>query len=215
MKKQFSSLVLLLLIIGISYNAHTSIVYVSDNRFIDNSLSSSGPVTPSPAFSDFNSSLVVGASGSVQNTVLTGSSMSGSGSAYTPGMSGAVTSNFAVTFSVDELTNFSLSGTIETHWFLASSVGVSLQVNGIPTNYFSFTDSDVSNMGVSPFSFDGQFSPDKTYTLDLWANGSETGDFDVEWNFNLTTTPVPIPASAWLFVSGLMGLFGMKRLSRR
>ena len=216
MSKLIRSLAALLFMVALSCKAHASIAYISDNRFIDHSLNAGGAVAPSPAFSDFNSSLEIGGAGAFQNTILNSSVMSGNGSTYARdaalGNGADATSNFSVTFSVDELTDFSLTGSIETHWYLASSIGVSLQVDGVTTNFFSFTDSDVSGMGVSLFSFDGQFSPDKTYVLDLWSYAAESGDFNQDWTFNLTTTSaVPVPASIWLLGSGLIGLLTFAR----
>ena len=203
----------LFLMVCINSNAYSSIIYISDNRFIDHSLNAGGPITPSGAFSDFSSSLVFGDVAAFQDTALTSNTMSGNGTTYarSNGIAQA-NSDFSITFTVDELTDFSLSGSIETHWFLDSSVGVSLQIDGIATNFFSFTDSDVFNEGVSTFNFDGQFLLDNTYTLDLWSYAGESGEFDQDWIFNLnTTSAVPVPASAWLMASGLLGLIGVAR----
>ena len=44
-----------------------------------------------------------------------------------------------------------------------------------------------------------------------WLNGSKTEEYPAEVGYLHTTSPVPIPAAAWLFGSGLIGLIGLAR----
>lgn len=44
-----------------------------------------------------------------------------------------------------------------------------------------------------------------------WAFDWRLGD---HWDFNMELSAVPLPAAAWLFITGLMGLFGFRRFTR-
>lgn len=58
---------------------------------------------------------------------------------------------------------------------------------------------DILEAGIESFSFSG----DLTFEL--------TDSKGINYSGAVLTTVVPIPASAWLFVSGLLGLVGMQR----
>lgn len=204
------------LLLGASAS-HAAIVYISDDRYIENTSSITGPVTPSPAFSDFDASFTAfsGDSGVAQISTLTSSNMSGSGTAFdrNPGGDGVESySVFDVTFTVDQDTDISLTGTIETHWFLPSTIGVSLQIVGQSQNYFSFGDGDVNSQGVSAYSFQDRLTPGNTYHLVLFSYADESGPYDMNWSLNLDAVPaVPVPAAAWIMLSGLLTLIGVSR----
>jgi len=150
----------------------------------------------------------------LQNTTLTANTMSGSGSTYAGfdamnyGAEG--TSQFAVTFGVDQLSDFSLTGSLDTGWWGGSDLYVTLKENG--SEIFGLSMWDLPTDGVNPFNFDGQFSTGNTYELILYSYSYDSNYYDEKWTFNLTTTPaVPIPAAVWLFGSGLLGLIGIAR----
>lgn len=213
MKKSRSAIAFSMLM-GMAYNAHAAIVYISDGRYINHTMNASGPITPSPAYSDFNVDWWAWEAGAFQNTTLTNSTMSGNGSTYAgydAMLYGAeATSVFSVTFSVDQLTDFSLAGSLDTNWYFGSQLYMELRENG--ASMFSYTDSDALDTGVNPFGFNGQFVQGNTYQLYLYSFSSESDYYYETWDFDLTTSPaVPVPAAAWLFASGLAGLVGISK----
>lgn len=210
MQRSYSAIAFSLLV-GMAYNAQAAIVYVSDDRYINHTMNGAGPITPSPAYSDFNVNWWAWEAGAFQNTTLTSDTMSGNGSTYAgydAQFYGAeATSVFSVTFSVDRLTDFWLTGFLDTNWYFGSQLYMELSENG--ASMYAYTDSDALNIGVNPFSFDGQFVPGSTYQLLLYSFASESDYYNETWDFDLTTAPVvPVPAAAWLFVTGLAGLLG-------
>ena len=40
----------------------------------------------------------------------------------------------------------------------------------------------------------------------------QTGPENTGYTLDFVVSPVPLPAAAWLFISGLLGLFGVKRM---
>ena len=66
--------------------------------------------------------------------------------------------------------------------------------------FFDLSPIDILEPGIESFSFSG----DLTYT-------GYDGKNILYSSVLTTTTVVPLPASAWLFVSGLLGLVGMQR----
>jgi len=61
------------------------------------------------------------------------------------------------------------------------------------------------------FAFDGQFVEGNTYQLVL-NSFSEDSDYYLEtWQFDLTTSAIPVPAAVWLFGSGLFSLIVVAR----
>lgn len=215
--KESRSRLALTMLIGVTCNANAAIVYLSDDRYIDHTMNTAGPVTPSSAYSDFNAEWWAWEAGAFQNTMLTDTGMSGGGSTYAgfdaQNYGAEATSVFSVDFSVDQLTDFSLTGYLDTNWYFGSQLFMELRENG--AYMFSYTDSDATNTGINPFSFDGQFMQGNTYQLYLYSFSSESDYYYETWDFNLTTTPaVPVPAAAWLFASGLAGLVGIARRKR-
>ena len=65
----------------------------------------------------------------------------------------------------------------------------------------------------------GEFNPGSTDQLisGIYVNGNASPFFDItgggSGSFNISLTIIPIPASVWLFGSGLIGLIGV--ISRR
>ncbi|MBU1193092.1 MAG: VPLPA-CTERM sorting domain-containing protein [Gammaproteobacteria bacterium] len=201
-------------LMGMACNAQAAIVYLSDDRYIDHTMNGAGPITPSPAYSDFNVNWWAWEAGAFQNTTLTSGTMSGNGSTYAgydaQSYGAEATSVFSVTFSVDQLTDFSLTGFLDTNWYFGSQLYMNLSENG--TSMYGYTDSDALNLGINPFSFDGQFAQGNIYQLYLYSFSSESDYYYETWDFDLTTSPaVPVPAAAWLFVSGLAGLIGVAK----
>ena len=212
--KKSSSAIAVSMLMGMAHNAQAAIVYLSDDRYINHTMNVAGPITPSPAYSDFNVDWWAWEAGAFQSTALTSSNMSGNGSTYAgydAMLYGAeATSVFSVTFAVDQLTDFSLNGFLDTNWWFGSQLFVELRENG--AYMFSYTDSDALDLGVNPFSFGGQFVQGNIYQLYLSSFSSDSDYYNETWNFNLTTTPaVPVPAAVWLFASGLVGLIGIAK----
>lgn len=47
------------------------------------------------------------------------------------------------------------------------------------------------------------------YSISMWAgSATQTGSFSLDYSIELNVTSVPVPAAAWLFASGLLGLVG-------
>lgn len=216
MKNKTSCLLCLFSLFIVSINAQAALVYQADNRYTDHThpaILPYGLVTPDTPFADFYDSRFLEA-GTFQSSVLTSSTMSGTGS--TSGtqdsfLAGAFsTSTFNVTFTVDELTNFSLSGHLDAD-FDVGLLSVSLFENGI--NIFSVEPTDFAGIGINPYSYSGQFSTGNNYRLVAISDFSELGNgYNEEWQLDLqTTSAVPVPGAVWLFGSGLLGLTGIAR----
>lgn len=68
--------------------------------------------------------------------------------------------------------------------------------------------------------YDSQFWSDENFGLGTPFSGFEGGsfasfDYNLSLNGTVATTVVPVPAAVWLFGSGLIGLVGAARRSRR
>ena len=189
----------------VSLNAAASIVYVTDARYTILYTTTEHLQTPSVPFGAFNSNMWGFEAGTYQNSSMNSTSITGAGSTYAGldashyGASGR--SVFDVTFTVDQLTNFSLSGALTTTY--AEVVSATLLANG--TAIFSAEPYD------GAFSLDGQFSTDTQYQLIMVSATTFSDYLNEGWDFNLTTTPVPVPGALWLLGSGILGLFGIMR----
>jgi len=213
MLEKTMKVVLFLSLSGAVFNANSAIVYQSDNRYINHTMATGGPFTPATPYADFNNNWWAYEAGAFQNTTLTSSTMSGSGWTYAGldatnyGAEG--TSQFSVTFGVDQLTDFSLTGNLDTSLWGAGDLYVSLKENG--SEIFGLSVWDLPTSGVNPFNFNGQFTVGNTYNLTLYSYTYDSDYYDEKWTFNLNTTVVPVPAAVWLFGSGLLGLIGVAR----
>ena len=195
-----------------SFSANADIQYTLDKRFVywDGP---SGPVTktPTPAFSDFVADAWAYEAGSYQDSTLTSSYMSGYGDTYAGpdaafNYGATAQSEFSVTFNVDELNDFSLTGYLDYQYAAPGEVAVTLKENG--TNIF-YTDS------LGDFIFDGQFVVGAEYQLIATSYTAFSDYYYEAWQFDLTTSPVPVPAAVWLFGSGLLGLIGAARRRKK
>jgi len=214
MKKSISA-ILFTLLLGAAYCAQASIIYLSDDRSLKHS--SGTTVTPSAPYADFNRNWWAWEAGAFQNTSLTATGMSGTGSTYAGSDAthyGAnAISSFSVTFSVDQLSNYMLTGALNAIYY-DSGVSVKLWENG--TEIFA-SDPYATNYwgdGSGNFSQNGQFIAGNTYKLDLYSYAIYSDYHYESWQFNLATTPVPVPAAVWLLGSGLLGLVGFARKRR-
>ena len=192
--------------------ANADLIYLDDNRYINHTRG--GTYTPSAPLADFNESWWAYEAGAFQNSVISSTGMSGSGSTYAGfdamnyGADGI--SRFDVSFSVDQLTDFSLSGSLDTVGYSDGNLFVSLLENG--TEIFGLDIWSLTGNGPNPFDFSGQFSTGNTYQLILQSNTYDSDYYNETWAFNLTTvSAVPVPAAAWLFTSGLLSLFMLTR----
>jgi len=204
----------LLILVNISHNAHSSILYVSDDRSITHT--ANGIFTPDTPFADFNATTSDQFGLANQVSSLTSSSMSGMGTnmltdeGWFPQLI-STESRFSVTFTVDRVTDFSLNGFFDTPWLSSEQPSVMLTENG--NDLVNLTAWDLPGAAwdrVVNFGYSGQFNTGNTYQLLLLTNGAPTGG-NQTWDFNLNTTAVPLPAGVWLFGSGLFGLIGIAR----
>lgn len=204
--------ILFFCLFGAMANAYSAITYQSDDRYIYHSKATPTKMTPTTPYADFDRNWWAWEAGAFQKSAVTSNSMTGNGRTYAGqdamhyGASG--TSEFSVTFGVDQLTDFSLSGNLDSAVFFGGDLFVTLKENG--TNIFSKSAWDFAP-GVNPFSFGGQFSTGNTYQLILHSDTYDSSYYNEAWDFNLATTPVPAPAAAWLLGSGLFGLIGVAR----
>jgi hypothetical protein len=90
------------------------------------------------------------------------------------------------------------------------SYTLSIDVNGT-----IFTDSDDSSLDGAVFIFeDGlltNFDYQNTSFSSLGITFDDKGFMAGQWDTTATITAVPVPAAAWLFGSGLIGLVGLAR----
>ena len=211
MLKNCMKIVTFISLIAAMASANADIIYQADGRYVDHT-KATGPYTPAAPFADFTKDWWAFEAGTYQSSALTSSSMSGTGSTYAGydamlyGAHGI--SVFSVTFGVDTLSDFSLDGSLDTNWY-DSSLYVSLLENG--NEIFGLDAQYAANPGLNPFNFAGQFTVGNTYELVLLSSSFDSDYYDEEWQFNLTTSPVPVPAAAWLFGSGLLGLASIAR----
>jgi hypothetical protein len=208
MMKKLSTYAVLFSLSILTNAANADLIYLDDNRYINHSIG--GTYTPSTPYADFDKNWWAYEAGALQNSVISNTAMSGSGSTYAGfdamdyGADG--TSRFDVSFGVDQLTDFSLTGSLDTIGYSDGNLYVSLLENG--TEIFGRDMWSLAANGPDPFSFAGQFSTGNTYQLILQSNTYGSDYYDETWAFNLTTvSAVPVPAAVWLFASGLFSLF--------
>jgi len=192
-------------------SASADIIYQSDDRYINHGIG--GTFTPTTPYADFVDDWWAYEAGAFQNSSMSATSMSGSGWSYAGfdamnyGADG--TSVFSTRFGVDELTDFSFSGSLDTG-FYGGYMYVTLTEDG--TDIFTLNSDDLSIDGVNPFSYNGQFSVGSEYQLTLSSYADDTNYYDEKWIFELNTvSAVPIPSAIWLFGSGLLTLIGFSR----
>jgi len=217
MIKSIVNSILALFMLMVSVSANSAIVYQADDRYIDHGIG--GTFTPAAPYADFNKEWWAYEAGAFQNTVIGSTGMSGSGSTYAgfdaAGYGADANSVFSVSFEVDQLTDFSLTGSLDSNLY-DSYVSVSLMENGV--SLFSMDSNDLIDFyspGVmlTPFSYAGQFDAGNRYQLILSSYSFDSDYYSEEWKFDLATTSVvPVPAALWLFGSGFILLAGvMKR----
>ena len=195
-------------------NADAAIVYQSDGRYIHHSMG--GTFTPTASYANFNIDWWAWEAGAAQQSMLQSQWMQGNGSAYM-GFDAAAeygiqtASVFSVDFTVDQLTDFILTGSLSTGGAGGSELYATLSENG--TEIFRFDGNNIANIGDNPFSTNGQFIAGSTYRLVLVSDAYwDTGYYPEAWQFDLTTTgEVPLPAAAWLLAVGLMGVLRVAR----
>lgn len=196
---------LLALLLFVSMNAGASIVYITDARYTRLYTVTEHLQTPATAFGAFNSSMFGFEAGTSQNSSMDSTSITGAGTTYAGsdalhyGSSGR--SVFDVTFTVDQVMNFSLSGSM-TDYFYEGSLTGTLLANG--SEIFSAPYDGA-------FSFSGQLTVGTQYQLIMSSATRFTNYDNVGWQFNLTASPVPVPGAIWLLGSGILGLFGVAR----
>jgi hypothetical protein len=195
---------ILCLLFFVCTNASASILYINDGRFVNLTTGGGHLLTPTTPFGSFNVNISGSEAGAFQNSSMDNTSMTGTGTTYAgadASLYGATgRSVYDVTFAVDQLTNFSLNGS--TTNFLSTVSGSLLANGGV---IFATPSSD----GV--FSFNGLLTPGTQYQLKMDSFTSYSDYQNVGWQFDLKTSPVPVPAAAWLLGSGLLGLIGVAR----
>lgn len=199
-------------LLAATFSANSAIIYQADDRYINHG--QGGTFTPSVDYADFVDDYWAWETGAFQNTSVNSTGMSGSGSTYA-GLDATnygydSTSVFSVSFGVDELTDFSLNGSLDTLGYSDSFLSVTLKENGL--ELFALDSYDLISDGVNQFSYSGQFNAGSDYQLILSSQSYNSDYYSEEWKFNLqTTSVVPVPAAVWLFGSGLIALVGFSR----
>ena len=125
--------------------------------------------------------------------------------------------NLSVEFEVDIPQSFDLSGVVSSPDFSGFPFGqadVSLRSQDGSFN-ISFS-TPFFDGGTTPFDLSGTLFPN-IYTLSANANiganafNEEAVNGAAEFSLEFNVAPVPIPAAAWLFGAGLLGLVGIAR----
>jgi len=124
--------------------------------------------------------------------------------AGTPALTGNVTGALPGTVSINNTTQWNDYFQQVT---FGSNVQFALTLSGSPNNsfYLSFYSAD----GITPV-LTNDTTNGFAATIDLNANGAVVNNLSNQVSVQAT----PIPAAAWLFVSGLMGLAGLRRKSK-
>jgi len=214
-----------------SVNANANVTTSVGSDAISSSRNSLGD------FADFDELVAVGlsletasANGSAQQmSQISATSISASGTAAASAEITAVDPLFFTSASANAATSLNVNFEVATsHFFDLSGVVSSFSSNG-----FAFGDARVSLMSqdgsfnlsfstpffgglTTPFDISGTLFPN-TYTLsanasisaDVFSVEAESGASDFSFDFNVT--PIPVPAAAWLFGSGILGLIGIAR----
>ena len=76
----------------------------------------------------------------------------------------------------------------------------------------AFFDDNILNLGLWTTGLSGDL--DLAFQFDLVASGLNDG-YSLNLIAGVTSSPVPLPASVWLFASGLLGLLVVRRRTRR
>jgi len=171
--------------------------------------------------SGFNASLFHNASGS---DPMTGTTLANIPSiSVISGLYNDATGDFNATMSVSTGGSFTLSGTglLFSGGTLAANSQLSLTftnpTGALQDNEIGFLPGYVccGSSGLDPNSF---IADSGSMVMTLWGANFGGGSFDGNYythdlgiDLRLSMTPVPIPATVWLFVSGLMGLVGLAR----
>lgn len=203
----------LILISAINQASAANVNYTQDRRYTFSSsnngagTSSSATTHPSAPYADMT------VPGQTSKLGPNGFSASGSGSAYSNYASSRLESGFDISFSVANSTTLTLSGMLDGYDTLYGSGDASIFLyrgdNLLPANQL-YGNSVQAHFGrqSADISYSALLSAGE-YRLVATANPyyqqASSG-----FNVNASFTPVPVPAAAWLFGSGLLGLIGMK-----
>ena len=191
------------LLSNISVPASASVIYLQDNRM---SFDSPNYYYPEAPFSDFNSSYWQSSSFSQSGFIAEGSSLE------LPWDLGGTQGNSIFDFSFNLTTDsiFSLNGEFLAYGNGVVSLGLYEGVDLIESNIiYSHLNLDYDGFGIALVDYTNTLTTGD-YRLRIAAI-SQAEYNEQRFNISGTISAVPIPASAWLFGSGLIGLAGFVR----
>ena len=180
----------------------------TDARYIHHSLNTT--IYPSSAFAPFNESWGAFEAGSQQFSTVGSMSLQASGYAYegidAPNYGATASSYFNIAFDINELTEVTLTGLLQTEAFGGSSSNLILTLMGAGTIFEFQSNGEPSDYNLT-VAWDGQLVAG-SYVLSALASpgypGVSEGYDGASFSFDLTV--VPEPGTGLLLALGLLGL---------
>ncbi|MEE2729379.1 MAG: VPLPA-CTERM sorting domain-containing protein [Pseudomonadota bacterium] len=191
--------------------SQAALVYIEDNRYIqyENTNGEIVTVLPDAPFGDFNSAPTDGPAS--QFSELTSQSMEGRINVNTYWSDVVSTSVFNITFTVDEITQFSVSANFSGELYGNPSGELYKDGQSVPEFKREYTNTSMHERASGYYTGYGVLTPDSIYTLVFHTEGWYGGSEFYRFNFQTGEMATPLPASILLLGSGLAVLLTQRR----